>query len=230
VAKNRRLAKPRRVCASHDHEPAARLSGNTKVTRDDWLNMATDLLVSQGVAEVKVQSIGNRLGVSRSSFYWYFKSRKDLLDALLKEWQQGNTGALLRHAAMPADTITAAVCHVFRCWIDERLFNHALDFAIREWARRDGAVRRIIDQSDAARVEAFTAMFVTHEFEPGEAEARARILCYMQVGYYALELSESLEERLKRVPDYLLGFTGVAPRKKEVAALQAYARKTQTHG
>jgi AcrR family transcriptional regulator len=53
--------------------------GNVKVTREDWLRVAMDLLVSDGVSEVKVLTIGERLGVSRSSFYWYFKSRKDLL-------------------------------------------------------------------------------------------------------------------------------------------------------
>ena len=30
------------------------LYGNTKVTREDWLNVALDLLVSEGVGEVKV--------------------------------------------------------------------------------------------------------------------------------------------------------------------------------
>ncbi|SPH24819.1 hypothetical protein DEA8626_03852 [Defluviimonas aquaemixtae] len=209
-----------------DPEAEPILLGNTKVTREDWLTVAMDLLVSEGVAEVKVLSIGERLGVSRSSFYWYFKSRKDLLDALLDAWEQTNTAALIRHAALPAHTITAAVCNVFRCWVDARLFNHRLDFAIREWARRDGAVRRIIDRTDATRLGAFQAMFERHGYEAAEAEVRARILYYMQVGYYALELSEPLEERLKRVPSYLLGFTGAEPREEEVAALVAYARKS----
>lgn len=204
------------------------LYGNTKVTRADWLTVAMDLLVSEGVGEVKVLSISERLGVSRSSFYWYFKSRQDLLDALLEQWEQTNTALLIRHAEMPAATITEAVCNISRCWVDPALFNHKLDFAIREWARRDGAVRRVIDQTDAARVAAFAALFERFGYDADEAEVRARVMYYMQVGYYALELSEPIEERMKRVRNYVLSFTGREPQQAEIDALLAYTEKA--HG
>ena len=201
------------------------LYGNTKVTREDWLNVALDLLISEGVAHVKVLPISERLGVSRSSFYGYFKSRQDLLDALLMNWEQVNTGPLIRQAEMPAASITEAICNIMRCWVDPALFNHTLDFAVREWARRNGAVRRRIDQTDAARVAAFAALFERFDYTATEAEVRARVMYFMQVGYYALELSEPIEERLKRVHDYVLCFTGQTPRKTEVDALVAYSIK-----
>ncbi|MEM6305513.1 MAG: TetR/AcrR family transcriptional regulator [Pseudomonadota bacterium] len=201
------------------------LYGNTKVTRADWLTVAMDLLVCEGVGEVKVLSISEQLGVSRSSFYWYFQSRQDLLDALLSQWEHSNTGQLIAHAEMPAKTITEAVCNTARCWVDPKLFNHKLDFAIREWARRDGRVRRIIDQTDAMRVEAFAAMFERYGYDAAEAEVRARVMYFMQVGYYALDLAEPLEERMKRVRNYVLSFTGQAPGPGEVEGLTAYALK-----
>ncbi len=204
------------------------LYGNTKVTRADWLTVAMDLLVSEGVGQVKVLSISERLGVSRSSFYWYFKSRQDLLSALLEQWEQTNTALLIRHAEMPAATITEGVCNISRCWVDPALFNHKLDFAIREWARRDGAVRRVIDQTDAARVAAFAALFERFDYDPDEAEVRARVMYYMQVGYYALELSEPIEERMKRVWNYVLSFTGRTPQQAEIDALLDYTEKA--HG
>ncbi|MCU4651696.1 TetR/AcrR family transcriptional regulator [Roseibacterium sp. SDUM158016] len=200
------------------------LAGNVKVTREDWLRVAMDLLVSDGVSEVKVLTIGERLGVSRSSFYWYFKSRKDLLNQLLAEWERGNTGILLAHAAMPSADIIDAVNNFFRCIVDPDGFNHQLDFAVREWARRDGAVRRVIDRSDTARTEAIAAMFRRHGYPPEEADIRARVLYYQQIGYYALELNETLEERLSRVPGYLHAFTGVRPRPEQVAEFEAHAR------
>jgi len=82
-----------KIASMKAHEKDENLSptGNIKVTREDWLNVALDVLVSEGVGEVKILTIGQRLNVSRSSFYWYFKSRQDLLDALLKHWQATNT-------------------------------------------------------------------------------------------------------------------------------------------
>jgi AcrR family transcriptional regulator len=198
--------------------------GNTKATREDWLAVAMDLLVSDGVSEVKVLTIGARLGVSRSSFYWYFKSRKDLLGQLLDAWERGNTGILIAHSEMDAATITQAVCNFFRCVVDPDGFNHALDFAVRDWARRDGAVRRVLDRSDAARHAALARMFERHGFEVAEADIRARVLYYQQIGYYALELSESLEERLARVEGYVEVFTGQAPSASEIAEFSQFAR------
>lgn len=203
-----------------DSEP---LTGNTKVTRQDWLNVAMDILISDGVEQVKVLTVGERLKVSRSSFYWYFKSRQDLLNALLQHWDETNTAALVRQAEASADTITGAICNVFRCFVDDNLFNTRLDFAIREWARRSGAVRRVLDQSDETRLAALETMFARHEYSATEALTRARVLYYMQIGYNLAELNEPLSHRLKMVPDYLFVFTGRHPVTEEVDRLRDYA-------
>jgi AcrR family transcriptional regulator len=192
------------------------------VTREDWLNVARDILVSDGVAEVKVLAIGERLGVSRSSFYWYFKSRKDLLKALLDDWEGRNTAVILQHCGMRADTITAAVCNFFRCFLDPGLFDQGLDFAVREWARRDGQVRKRIDNADDARIAAITGMYARHGYSPYDADTRARVLYFMQLGYHALDQTESMALRLSRIEGYLRAFTGTEPRTEEIAALRTY--------
>jgi len=199
-------------------------SGNVKATRQDWLDAAMALLVEGGASEVKVQPIGARLGVSRSSFYWYFRDREDLLEQLLREWERTNTEILIRHCALPAATITEAVCNLFRCLVGRNEFNYRLDFAVREWARRDPSIRRVIDRADMARTQAIAEMFRRHGYDPAEADIRARVLYYQQIGYYALDLAESLEVRLSRVAGYLHAFTGVKPRPEEVDAFIAYAR------
>jgi len=203
--------------------PEPRPAAHTKVTREDWLTVARDILISDGVDSVKVLTIGTRLEVSRSSFYWYFKSRQDLLNQLLAEWEQSNTGIMVAHCRMPAETITSAVNNFFRCIVDPDGFNHQLDFAVREWARRDGKVRRVIDRSDTARHAAIAEMFTRHGYDPAEADIRARVLYYQQIGYYALELAETLEERLTRVAGYLYCFTGVHPSAEEVEDFTRYA-------
>ena len=65
-------------------------------------------------------------------------------------------------------------------------------------------------------------MFRRHGYPEYEADARARILYFMQLGYHALDQHEPMRIRLNRVKGYLLGFTGKQPRPEEVAALDAY--------
>lgn len=209
----------------HRDDPAkGPLLGNVKVTRQDWLNAALAVLKSGGVEAVKVADLAGQMQVSRSSFYWYFKNRTDLLDALLDHWKATNTAALVKQAKAPATTITEAVSNVFRCNIDTRLYDPQLDFAIRDWARRSETVARVLSDSDAIRVNALKQMFLRFGYAAQNATARARVLYYMQMGYEDARLGETLEERLRLVPDYLLSFTGQAASDAEIAAFNAYAR------
>lgn len=184
------------------------LVGHVKVTRDDWLNIARDVLISDGVAHVKILTLADRLQVSRSSFYWYFDNRADLLRALLDEWEARNTEKIVSHCQMPATNITEALCNFFRCFIDPGLFDHRLDFAVREWARRDDVLRQRVDAADAARLDAIIAMFRRFEYDEGDADARARILYFMQLGYHALEVRETIQTRMNRLDPYIKGFSG----------------------
>lgn len=216
---------PTKPVLHRDDPSAAPLIGNVKVTQQDWLNLGLDILVSDGVDAIKVQVMADRMGVSRSSFYWYFKSRAALLDALLGRWQAKNTRAMVDQAARPAATITAAVLNVQRCVVDAGLFDTALDFAIRDWARRSDRVQQVLDASDAERVNALRAMFARFGASPPEALTRARVLYYMQLGYDLADLGETAEQRLAMVPHYLRVFTGTEPKAHEIQTFTEFARQ-----
>lgn len=187
------------------------LTGHTKVTRNDWLNIARDILVNDGVGEVKILKMAAHLGVSRSSFYWYFKNRKDLLNALLDEWAQRNTARIVAHCERPARNATEALCNFFQCFVNPAIFDTRLDFAVREWARRDKALRARIDAADEERMQAIKAMYRRHGYDGTDADARGRILYFMQLGYHALKENEPMEERMSRMYPYMRGFLGHEP-------------------
>jgi AcrR family transcriptional regulator len=199
--------------------------GNVKATRDNWLDLALSVLAAEGVEHVTVLNLSERLAVSRSSFYWYFKNRDELLDALLDRWDRLNTRSIVRQTQAPASTVNQAVCNVFRCWVNPAIFSPPLDFAVREWARRSAKVRKTLDRSDRDRTEALKALFVRFGYEDEDAFVRARVLYTMQIGYYALDLREPMEARLALAPHYLKAFTGVAPSEAELEAFRAYATR-----
>jgi len=193
--------------------------GPGRTTRDDWIRVALDILISDGVDSVKVLTLADNLGCARSSFYWYFKNRADLLDSLLDRWQSTNTRALVGSSCKPADTINFALVNVYTSWVGEKEFDTQLDFAIRDWARRSGSVRRALDISDATRIDALSGMFERFDYPKLEAEVRARILYFTQIGYDALDQQESWETRVKRGREYLFCMTGKRPTEAEIAAL-----------
>ena len=208
---------------SRDDPTKDPLVGNVKVTREDWLNLSRDVLVREGVGELKILSLSARMNVSRSSFYWYFKNRADLLAALLNEWETRNTKSILAHCNLPAVDINEAVCNFFRCFVNHKSFDRGLDFAIREWARRDAKVNRLIEAADRTRLAAIIAMFSRNGYEDYDADARARILYFMQIGYHAVEMRETMPERLSRLEGFLKGFTGQEPSPELLTEFKQFA-------
>ncbi|MEM9435670.1 MAG: TetR/AcrR family transcriptional regulator [Pseudomonadota bacterium] len=197
---------------------------HVKATRQDWLSAALAQLTETGADQVKILNLSARLSVSRSSFYWYFKSREELLAALLDHWEAQNPAAFIAQSEAPAETIGEAVCNVFRCVVNPALFDTSLDFAVRDWARRDTAVRAKLDAADQRVLAALAQMFARFDYPKAEAFTRARVLFYMQLGYNSAELNEPMETRLEAIPHYLLAFTGREPDHCAITEFRAYAR------
>jgi len=67
-------------------EMRATRHANTKVGQDDWTRAALDVIAAEGVGGVKVESLANRLGITKGSFYWHFTDRQDLVEGALELW------------------------------------------------------------------------------------------------------------------------------------------------
>jgi AcrR family transcriptional regulator len=186
-----------------------------RVSRAEWFDAAIDTLRTDGIDHVRVLSLAQRLGVNRSSFYWYFQSRENLLDELIAAWSARNTASIVERAGRPAPTISAAVLGIFECWTDERYFDPKLDFAVRAWAARDVAVEAVVIAADQSRLDAIDAMYARHGF--ADSTVRARVLYYTQVGYYALGIDEPISVRLGFTPGYLRALTGCDASADELA-------------
>ncbi len=193
--------------------------GPGRTTRDDWLRAALTALVHEGVDNVKVLILAERLDCARSSFYWFFKDRAALLDALLEHWESTNTRALIAATTPGSATITEALARLYTSWLNEDGFDTQLDFAIRDWARRSDTVRAVLETGDNARIAAIAAMFLRHGYAEAEADVRARIVYFTQIGYATLDQRESWETRNARGRHYLFCMTGHAPSESDLAML-----------
>jgi AcrR family transcriptional regulator len=60
----------------------------TRLTAEDWEDAALELIAEQGVGALAVEALARRLGVTKGSFYWHFRTREALLTASLERWEQ----------------------------------------------------------------------------------------------------------------------------------------------
>ncbi|MFN3506701.1 MAG: TetR/AcrR family transcriptional regulator [Allorhizobium sp.] len=193
-------------------------SGDTgwRGSMDGWLEAAYEALLEGGVDAVKILPLAKKLKLSRTSFYWFFKDREELLAALIARWRDKNTGNLVRRAEAYAESIAEATLNVFDCWLDTALFDAKFEFAIRSWALQSAEILGEVQSADNARLEALSRMFERFGHEPVAADVRARTLYLVQIGYISMQTEEDLALRLKRIPEYVAIFTGTVPEQREI--------------
>jgi AcrR family transcriptional regulator len=190
-------------------------------SREGWLDAASEALLEAGVDSVKILPLAKKLGLSRTSFYWFFKDREELLDALLGRWREKNTGSLVRQALAPAETLAEAMLNVFDCWLDSRLFDSKLEFAIRSWALQSDDILAEVRKADQDRLDALRQMFMRFGLSEANADVRARTTYLVQIGYITMQTDEDIETRMQRIPDYVVIFTGTTPTDEELQSFAA---------
>jgi len=180
-----------------------------RLDREDWIAAARKVLIRAGVGEVKVDRLARDLRVTRGSFYWHFKDRNDLLSALLLSWVRSNTEPFQR--VLQSDTESPLVqCRRFiEVWIRGTEFDPDYDSAMRDWARNAPETAVLVARADETRMAILRDIFMRMGYDAVEAEVRARVAYYHQVGYYALRIVESQQLRRTLLPTYFRILTGV---------------------
>ena len=201
-----------RGVASHERQ---------QLQRFDWLQTALEIFVDEGIDAVRITRLADDLGVTRGSFYWHFKDRRDLLHGLVSYWKDKNTAAITE-SIEAATSLADGILRIFETCVDDALFDPRLDLALREWARRSASIRALVDGEDEARIDALCRFYRRFDFPMPEALIRARVLYYSQIGFYALGTRESLQTRLGYTEAYFEAFTG---RQLDAAEAQAFRRR-----
>lgn len=190
-------------------------------SREVWLEAARQVFVETGVDAVKIQPLAERLSLSRTSFYWFFKDRAALLDALLEHWEETNTGALIAACDAYAETLTEAILNLISVFIAETEFDPRLDFSVRGWAAQSNDVMARVASADERRISAIKTLFVRFGFAPEEADVRAHAVYLVQIGYISLQVAEDTATRVNRASEYVRIYTGRTPSERELARFRA---------
>lgn len=181
-----------------------------------WLTAAYQLLLDSGVDSVRILPLAKRLKLSRTSFYWFFRDREELLSALLAQWRDKNTGNFVRQSNAYAETLVEGLLNVSDCWFDTSLFDSKFEFAVRSWALQSPEVEAEVRRADELRLAALSSLFRRFGHSEISADVRARTVYLTQIGYISMQTSEDMALRLARMPAYMEVFSGVVPQQREM--------------
>lgn len=190
--------------------------GGWRGSSEAWLTAAQEALLESGVDSVRIQLLAKKLNLSRTSFYWFFKDREELLAGLLSLWREKNTGNFVKQANAYAETLVEGLLNVSDCWFDTALFDSKFEFAVRSWALQSPDVQKDVQTADDLRLAALSSLFRRFGHSAISADVRARTVYLTQIGYISMQTSEDMALRLERMPAYMEVFSGLVPQKREM--------------
>jgi AcrR family transcriptional regulator len=143
------------------------------VSREQWIQSGLDVLNESGVDNVTIHHLARKLGVSRSGFYWHFKNRGALLDALLDDWVRLSTEVVTENVEVlaldPVNRLTRAAEMV----LDYSLASY--EIALRHWALQDKKVARRVKAATKLRLDFVRQAFAELGFTGEKLETRAML-------------------------------------------------------
>ena len=120
------------------------------------MRVARLALLHRGPDGVRVEVLARDLGVTKGSFYWHFRDRADLLEALLVEWEEETsllTDALRQ--ANPRGQLPAIVTELARRNGASERGESPSDAAIFAWAATDKRVAERANRAEEERMRLF---------------------------------------------------------------------------
>lgn len=153
---------------------------------DSWTQAALTILARNGVEAVRVERLAKVLGVTKGSFYWHFKDRRALLDAMLQTWRQRATLGIIdrleRSHFAPADRLKQLL-EMLRA--TPRAARGAdVEAAIRLWGRSDPKVASAVQEVDRLRLAHIKSLVEAANGSAVDGTARAALI-------YSYVLSEA---------------------------------------
>ena len=166
-------------------EAASKSERNGRLSADDWAQAALDLISEQGVASVAVEPLARRLGVTKGSFYWHYRSRDALLSAALDRWEsveQETVFGQLEAVSDPRQRLRALFQLVAHEMKSHKIYSELLK------ALDHPAVGPVIGRVSQRRLDYLAASFRQTGLVRTDAQHRARLAYAAYVGFLQLSL------------------------------------------
>lgn len=149
----------------------------TQLDPQQWVAQAVDVLAREGIGGVRVEVLAKRCGVTKGSFYWHFRDRQALLDALLDDWRTGRLRDIEKVTAVDPTRVGDQLAHIIDVYASSRnRKGMAIELAVRDWARHDAQAAAVVEAVDLYRLECTRQLFLKAGLDNAEAKSRSLLL------------------------------------------------------
>jgi len=180
----------------------------TQLDREHWIEAAIDVLAREGVAGLRVEVLAKHCGVTKGSFYWHFKDKQALLEALLAQWKDGRIRDIEKTTSVAPGKERDQLHYAIELYGASRNRKGMLiELAVRDWARHDKQAAAVVESVDLYRLECTRKLFVAAGMSDAEAKSRSLLLYACVFGLSLMHYSDfddNLADIKKRIAERIV--------------------------
>lgn len=167
--------------------------------RAAWINFALQVLAEEGVEGLRIEVLARRLGVTKGSFYWHFKDRQALLNAIITVWRDERIHDIETQTTLQSGAASVQI----RTLLDQystqpNRQRMQIELAIRDWARRAPFVASAVETVDQARLRNATRLLQLAGYTEEDAHTRALLLFTHVFGLSMMMFEDSIAADIAR--------------------------------
>jgi len=159
-----------------------------------WVQAALDILAEQGIDGVRVESLARKLGVTKGSFYWHFRDRDALFEAILDAWRRQATLRIISRLDQTMQTSAGRLRQLLNLPFQgpRSEWGANVELSLRLWSRRDPRARATLAEVDQLRLSYIAGLLEDCGHSASDAKARA-VLAYafIRVGTTLVDSSDN---------------------------------------
>lgn len=175
---------------------------------ESWIDIAIDVVAKEGVSGLRVEVLAKRCGVTKGSFYWHFKDRQALLDAVLERWRAGRIRDIEKTTSGQPGNEASQLSYLIEVYAaNKNRKGMSIELAIRDWARHDAQAAAVVESVDLYRLECTRRLFVACGMSDAEAKSRSLLLYACVFGLSLMHydhFDNNLADLKQRISDHIV--------------------------
>jgi len=142
-------------------------------TKNNWLALALEVLAEEGRANIEIDYLAKKLGVTKGSFYAHFSTRRDFVASVAFYWANTLTSTVLDNLSKTDKKGEEQLLLLMQTIKEYKLDKY--DSVMRAWALDEPLVAEQVETVDKVRFEYIKSVFAEMGFTGDELETRSMI-------------------------------------------------------
>ena len=152
-----------------------------RLSQEKWFALTLNIFAKEGKAQVEIDRLANKLGVTKGSFYSHFRDKQHFRHSLAIYWADTTIQLMKEKFVNSKQTGKAKLSTLMRYMKENEIEKY--DLVIRTWALDDAFIAEQVERVDLKRFDLVKSIFSEIGFDDAELEMRSMMfLVFHSIG------------------------------------------------